>query len=98
MEELLEISNASAVEVPEQLKKRVVEIFNLFIKTVKAKLVYPASSRLPRQFKEELFERISGVVDELDSIAFKFEVDLGLFEDIDGDWASSRCENSAHAF
>jgi len=98
MEELLEISNANAVAVPEQLKKRVVEIFNLFIKTVKAKLVYPASSKLPQQFKEELFERISSVVDEFDSVAFKIEADRVLFEGIEVYRAQSRTENFAHVF
>lgn len=98
MEELLTIARDSSEEIPEQLRKRVLDTFNLLVKTVKAKLVYPASSKLPQQFKEELFARVTDLVDELDNVTFKVEADRILFEGIDIYRAPSKAENFAHVF
>ena len=98
MEELLELSNIDSSEIAEPLKKRIIEAFNLFVKTVKAKLVYPASSRLPQQFKEELFVRIKGLCEELDTIVFKVEADRIRYEELEVYRAPTRADNFAHVF
>jgi hypothetical protein len=98
MEELLDITNIDSAEITESLKKRIIEAFNLFIKTVKARLVYPASSRLPQQFKEELFTRLTGLCDELGCVAFKVEADRILYEEVEIYRAPSKADNFAHVF
>jgi hypothetical protein len=98
MDELLEISNIESTEIAEPLKKRIIEAFNLFMKTVKAKLVYPASSRLPQQFKEELFAKITSLCDEFDTISFKVEADRILYEELEVYRAPSKADNFAHVF
>jgi hypothetical protein len=98
MEELLEISNINAVDIEEPLKRKITEAFNLFMKTVKAKLVYPASSRLPQQFKEELFTRFKGLCEEQGSVTFRIEADRILYEEVEIYRAASKADNFAHVF
>jgi len=98
MEELLELSNLNSAEISESLKKKIVEAFNLFIKTVKARLVYPASSRLPQQFKDELFSRYSALCDEFGGIGFKVEADRIRYEGLEVYRAPSKADNFAHVF
>jgi hypothetical protein len=98
MEELLELTNIDSSEIAEPLKKRIVEAFNLFVKTVKARLVYPASSRLPQQFKEELFVRITGLCEELDTIVLRVEADRILYRELEVYRAPNKADNFAHVF
>ena len=98
MEELLELTNIDSSEITEPLKKRLIEAFNLFVKTVKARLVYPASSRLPQQFKEELFVRITGLCEELDAIIFRIEADRIFYGELEVYRAPNKADNFAHVF
>ena len=98
MEELLEIAESSANDVSEPLKRKVCELFNLLIKAVKAKLVYPATSRLPQQFLEELYAALCRLLDDIGSISFRVEADRILYEDVEVYHAQSKSENFAHPF
>lgn len=98
MNELLEIAESSASEVSEPFKKKVCELFNLLIKGIKAKLVYPASSRLPQQFLEEIYAALRNLLEEEGSITFRVEADRILYEDIVVYRSQSKSENFAHPF
>lgn len=80
------------------MKKRLCELFNLFVKTVKARLVYPASSRLPQQFQEEFFGRLDLLLEEQGHISFKVEADRIFYETCEVYKAQSKVENFAHTF
>jgi phosphopantetheine adenylyltransferase len=97
MEEL-ELAQLASDEIPEQQRRKIQEVFNLFVKAVKAKLVYPASSRLPQQFKEELFSRLTMLIDELGDLPFKVEADRVLYSSVEVYRAPSKSDNFAHAF
>jgi hypothetical protein len=97
MEEI-EIGHLTTDEIPEQQRRKIQEVFNLFVKAVKAKLVYPASSRLPQQFKEEMFSRLTMLIDEIGDLSFKVEADRILYEPIEVYKAPSKSDNFAHAF
>ncbi len=98
MEEMLDMTNLDSAEIAEPLKRKIAEAFNLFVKTVKAKLVYPTSSRLPQQFMEELFVRLTSLCDELEIIAFKVEADRILFGEFEVYRAPNKSDNFAHVF
>ncbi len=98
MDELLNIVESETSGLSEPLKKKIIEIFNLFLKTIKARLVYPSSSRLPQQFMEDLFKRMEAMLEEIDCLTFKVEADKILFEDLEVYTAQSKSDNFAHAF
>jgi hypothetical protein len=97
MEEI-EIAHLSTDEIPESQRRKIQEVFNLFVKAVKAKLVYPASSRLPQQFKEEMFSRLTMLIDEIGDLSFKVEADRILYGTLEVYRAPSKSDNFAHAF
>ncbi len=98
MEKYIEITDDDLAEVSEPSRKRVVDIFNQFMKTVKAKLVYPGSSRLPQQFKDELFAALTKLFDEIDEVAFKIDTDSILYHGFEVYKAKGKAENFAHPF
>jgi hypothetical protein len=98
MSHSLEMSQIESTGIAEPLKKKIIEAFNLFVKTVKAKLVYPSSSRLPQQFKEELYTKFTGLCDELESIEFKIEADRIFYDELEVYRASTKSDNFAHVF
>jgi HEAT repeat protein len=98
MEKFIEITEDDLAEISEPIRRRVADTFNQFMKTVKARLVYPASSRLPQQFKEELFAGLSSLLDELDEIAFKVDADSVMYNDREVYKAKGKAENFAHPF
>jgi hypothetical protein len=98
MDELLDIVSAESDAVAEPQKKKIIEAFGLFVKAVKAKLVYPTSSKLPQQFKEDLFSRITNLNEELGNLAFKIEADRIIFGGFEVYRAQSKTENFAHVF
>jgi hypothetical protein len=98
MDELYDIVDSNSTGIPEPLRKKIVETFNIFVKTVKARLVYPSSSKLPQQFMEDFYGRLGVILDELESITFKVEADRILYEELEVYRAVSKSENFAHAF
>jgi hypothetical protein len=98
MEEIFDIADSSSTDISDQLRKKIIEAFNIFMKTVKARLVYPSSSRLPQQFMEDFYGRLGNLLEELDNVMFKVEADRILFDEIEVYRAQSKSENFAHAF
>lgn len=98
MNDLLEIVADAADDISEPIKKKVNEVINLLIKAVKAKLVYPSSSRLPQQFREEYFDCLISLLDLLETVDYKVESDRILFQNVEVYRAQSKSENFAHVF
>ena len=98
MEEYIEITDDDLNEVDEPVRRRVSDVFNQFMKTVKAKLVYPSSSKLPAQFGEELFVALKSLLDEIEVAPFRVEADAIFFLDHQVYKARGRSENFAHPF
>jgi hypothetical protein len=98
MDEFLNIVDNTSAGIAEPLRKKIVETFNIFVKTVKARLVYPSSSKLPQQFMEDFFGRLGYLMVEIGAITFKVEADRILYEDVEVYRAQSKSENFAHAF
>ena len=98
MEKYIEITDDDLAEISEPARRRVADVFNQFMKTVKAKLVYPASSRLPQQFKDELFAGLAKLLDEIDEVAFKIDADSILYYGREVYKARGKAENFAHPF
>ncbi|MEE9554429.1 MAG: HEAT repeat domain-containing protein [candidate division Zixibacteria bacterium] len=98
MEKYIEITDEDIAEVSMASSKGVTDVFNQLLKTVKARLVYPASSKLPQQFKNELFGALSSLLDQQDELAFKVEADSISYKDACVYKARSKTENFAHPF
>lgn len=98
MEKYIEITENDVAEVSEPTIKPVTDIFNQLMKTVKARLVYPASSKLPQQFKDELFSALSNLLDEIEEVKFKVDADSILYRDAVVYKAKGKAENFAHPF
>ena len=98
MEKFIEITDDDLAEISEPARRRVADIFNQFMKTVKAKLVYPASSKLPQQFKDDLFAGLTTLLDEIEEIAFKIDADSIVYHDREVYKARDKAENFAHPF
>jgi len=98
MEKFIEITDEDIAEVSKASVKNVADVFTLFIKTVKAMLVYPASSKLPHQFKESLFSSLTNLLEELDELTFKVESDSISYNENSVYQAKAKTENFAHPF
>jgi hypothetical protein len=98
MDETFDIVDIDSTGISEATRKKIIESFNLFVKTVKARLVYPSSSKLPQQFMEDFYGRLAFLLEELGSITFKVEADRIFYENIEVYRAQSKAENFAHAF
>jgi hypothetical protein len=98
MNELLKIVEANSASLSELEKKKILEVFNVFMKTVKARVVYPQSSKLPQQFMEDLYGRLVGLLGEFNSITFKIEADRILYDELEVYQAQSKTDNFAHPF
>jgi hypothetical protein len=98
MEEHIEITDEDLDDVAEPVRKRVGEVFNQFMKTVKAKLVYPASSKLPVQFGEELYVALKSLLDDIEEIRFRIEADGILYSGHEVYRARDKSDNFAHPF
>ncbi len=98
MNELLKIVEANSASLSELDKKKILEVFNVFMKTVKARVVYPQSSKLPQQFMEDFYGRLVGLLGELNSITFKIEADRILYDELEVYQAQSKTDNFAHPF
>ena len=98
MEKYIDITDDDLAEISEPTGKWVTDVFNQFMKTVKAKLVYPASSKLPQQFKDELFAALTKLLAEIEEIVFKIDADSILHKDRVIYKAKGKTENFAHPF
>lgn len=78
--------------------KQVVEFFNLLIKAIKAKLVYPSSSKLPDQFKGNLIKKTSSVLEKIEDLSFRISSNNITYGSTSVYESSSRTENFAHIF
>ena len=96
MEDLLNITTEDLAA--DAFKKRGAEVFSLFMKTIKAILVYPTSSRLPQQFKKDLFDSVIALLEETDAVSYKIETDRIFFSGHEVYRAPSKTENFAHTF
>jgi HEAT repeat protein len=98
MEKFIEITDDDISEVSKTSSKELVDVFNQLIKTVKAKLVYPASSKLPYQFKETLFSSLTSLLEDRDDIEFRIEADSITSDEHQVYRAASKTDNFAHPF
>ncbi|UCE65965.1 MAG: HEAT repeat domain-containing protein [Candidatus Zixiibacteriota bacterium] len=98
MPEMIQIDESDFIEIDEVQIRSVAEVFNQLIKTVKAKLVYPSSSKLPQQFMEKLNSDFTAVLGEMDKLKLKIETDAVLFSDQIIYRAKNKAENFAHPF
>ena len=98
MSEIIEIVESDFIDFDETEIRRVTEVFNQFIKTVKAKLVYPSSSKLPVQFIEKLYSDFTELLNDLGNMKYKIESDRILYRDQPVYGAISKTDNFAHPF
>ncbi len=78
--------------------KQAVTFFNHLTKAVKAKLVYPSSSKLPEQFKNELLEKLPEIFTDIASLDYKISSNSIEYGDQVVYESSSRAENFAYLF
>ena len=71
--ELLDLS----VELP----KEVQEIANLLIKTLKIFCIYPADNPIPKEFKQNLFKKLSVYLNENEELKFRLDQSKLLYKD-----------------
>jgi HEAT repeat protein len=98
MPEMVEIDDSDFIEVDESEIRRITEIFNQLIKTVKAVLVYPSSSKLPRQFLDKLYADINGFLQDIEKFKLKIEADSVVYREHPIYRSISKTENFAHPF
>jgi len=98
MPEMIQIDESDFIEIDEAQVRNVAEAFNQLIKTVKAKLVYPSSSKLPRQFMDKLYSDFTALLGDIDKLKLKIESDCVQFSGQIVYKAVSKTENFAHPF
>lgn len=74
------------------------EFFNRIVKAVKAKLVYPSSSKLPEQFRNELSQKATEIFKEVEILEYKITSNTILYGETVVYESNNRSENLAHAF
>jgi len=78
--------------------KEVIDFFNFLIKAVKAKLVYPSSSKLPSQFKYDLTQKAISVFKDIETIDLKVTASSIMYGRTIVYESTARTENFAHVF
>jgi len=78
--------------------REVVDFFNYLIKAVKAKLVYPSSSKLPDQFKNDLAQKAIDLFKDVETIDFKITANSIMYGRTTVYESSTKTENFAHVF
>ena len=78
--------------------REAVEFFNRLVKAVKAKLVYPSSSKLPDQFKDELYQKADEIFQQVEILEYKITANNILYGETVVYESNNRTENLAHAF
>ncbi len=98
MQEFIEITDSDLNDISASTKNMVGDVFNQLLKTTKAKLVYPSSSKLPQQFIDKLYIDFKVLLDELGDVRFKVESDGILYNNQPVYKARNKAENFAHPF
>lgn len=98
MSEMVQIDESDFIEIDESEIKKVTDIINQLIKTVKAILVYPVSSKLPQQFLDKLNTDLTAVLNDIDKLKLKIESDSVVYRDHPIYKSVSKTENFAHPF
>jgi hypothetical protein len=98
MSEMIQIDESDIFEVDESQIRSVTEVFNQLIKTVKAKLVYPSSSKLPSQFMDKLYSDFTALFGGMEKLKLKIEADGVLYCGQHIYKSMSKAENFAHPF
>jgi len=78
--------------------REAIDFFNYLVKAVKAKLVYPSSSKLPAQFKNELAQKAIALFENIDKIDFKITASSIMYGRTTAYESSTKTENFAHVF
>jgi HEAT repeat protein len=81
-----------------QNPKGAIEFFNLLVKAIKAKLVYPACSKLPSQFRDEFIQKASEIIAQSEGLDLKITSSSILYSDTPVYESSNRNENLAYIF
>jgi len=95
---MIQIDESDIVEIDESQIRGVVEAFNQLIKTVKAKLVYPSSSKLPQQFMDKLHSDFTALLSGMDKLILKIESDSIIYCGQPIYKSMTKAENFAHPF
>jgi hypothetical protein len=81
-----------------QNPKGAIEFYNYLVKAIKAKLVYPASSKLPTQFRDEFIQKASEVIQQANGLQFKITSSSILYGNTPVYESTSKNENLAYIF
>ncbi len=81
-----------------QNPKSAVEFYNYLVKAIKAKLVYPASSKLPAQFRDEFIHKATEIIERANGLQFKITSSSILYNGTPVYESASKNENLAYIF
>jgi len=98
MEQQINYIDNELENLQQPFTKEAAEFFTFIAKAVKARLVYPSSSKLPSQFKEELASKAEEIFQDIDSLDYKVTSNSILYGDTTVYESNSRSENFAHIF
>jgi HEAT repeat protein len=94
----LDIKESNLTSISQSVHKDAVDVFGQLIKTVKAKLVYPATSKLPQQFLETLLAILTPALENHEELDYKIEADGVLLQDQSVYSSKTKSDNFAHVF
>jgi len=94
----LDIKEAGLANISQNDHRDAADVFNQLIKTVKAKLVYPATSKLPQQFLETLLGVLTPALENHETISYKIEADGALYKAHSVYSSKTKSDNFAHVF
>ncbi len=98
MEQQINFIDNELENLQQPFTKEAAEFFTFITKAVKARLVYPSSSKLPSQFKEELASKAEEIFQGIDNLDYKITSNSILYGDATVYESNSRSENFAHIF
>jgi HEAT repeat protein len=98
MSEILNLNELASDDVAEPVNATALKTFNLLVKAVKAKLVYPASSPLPQKFLEELLASLKEALLGTESLIYKIDSNKILFEQSEVYRSQGKSDDFAFAF
>lgn len=98
MENPIDYLNQEVGSLKHPHTKKAVEFFTYLTKAIKAKLVYPSSSKLPEQFKNEFVHKTTEIFQDIEFLSFKISSNNIKYGDNVVYESTSRTENFAHVF
>ena len=98
MDDQLNFLDLELENLKQPYAKQATEFFSSLAKAVKARLVYPSSSKLPTQFKKDLVLKATELLENIDVLDYKITSNNILYGDTSVYESSSRTENFAHVF